>query len=152
MRLKMTKSRVTCSIFLLALCQCSSAPKKAQPKYVFDDKNGFYSQCEFSGTVNGEPVYDKEPQPYFVVGGHGFEKKIDGLWYPDVYQWRGKNGRTITFVARDGTGSIGEWGYWSGTLNGERAGGFTIEPRYRWAFNTWDGGTQFECDNPRWNE
>lgn len=145
----MTKSRVACSFLILALCQCSPASTKVDPRYVFDEKHGFYSQCSFFGDINGKLVRDKEPQPYFVVGGHGFEKKIGGLWYPDVYQWRGKNGRTITFVARDGTGSIGEWGYWYGTLNGERAGGFTIEPRYRWAFSTWDGGADFECENLR---
>ncbi|UVO52960.1 hypothetical protein [Sphingomonas sp. SUN039] len=144
----MAKRGVKWSILLLVLCQCSPGPKKIQPRYVFDDKNGSYDHCEFSGTINGKSVYDKEPQPYFSVGGHGFEKKINGLWYPNVYQWRGKDGRKITFVVRDGTGAFGQWGYWYGTLNGERAGGFTVVPRYHWVFNTWDGGTQFECDNP----
>lgn len=148
----MARNKFAWPCLILALCQCSPAPKKSQPRYVFNEKSGTYDQCVFSGTINGIEVYDKEPQPYFSVVGHGFEKNIDGLWYPDVYQWRGKDGRTITFVARDGTGSFGEWGYWYGTLNGERAGGFTIVPRYHWVFNTWDGGTEFECDNPVVND
>lgn len=144
----MLRRKLLCSLLLMVLCQCSPAHKKVETRYTFDEKNGFYTQCQFDGTINGQDVYDMEPQPYFWVVGHGFEKKIDGLWYPDVYQWRGKNGRKITFVVRDGTGGVGQWGYLSGTLNGERAGGFTIVPRYHWVFNTWDGGADLECRQP----
>lgn len=145
----MLRRKLLCSLLLMVLCQCSPAHKKVEKGYTFDEKNGFYTQCQFDGTINGQDVYDMEPQPYFWVVGHGFEKKTNGLWYPHVYQWRGKNGRKITFVVRDGTGGVGQWGYLSGTLNGERAGGFTIVPRYHWVFNTWDGGADFECENPR---
>ena len=143
----MRKLALTSAILLPVLSCCS--PASQTPKYAFYEQDGSYDQCEFSGEINGKLEFDNGPQPYFHVIGHGFEKKINGLWYPNVRQWRGKSGRVITFVTRDGTGSGDTSGYWYGTMNGERAGGYTIVPRWQWAFKTWNGSAEFECDNPR---
>ncbi len=137
---------------VLASVLSSCSPVSPSPKYHFFEENGSYHQCLFSGDINGKLEFDTHPQPYWSVRGHGYEKKINGLWYPNVRQWRGKNGRVITFVTRDGTGSGDTSGYWYGTMNGERAGGYTIVPRWHWAFKTWDGGIEFECNNPREEE
>jgi hypothetical protein len=135
------------SVILAAILSCCS-PASQAPKYDFDEENGSYDQCEFDGEINGKRESDETRQPYFHVIGHGFEKKINGFWYPDVNQWRSKNGRVITFISRDGTGSGDSRGYWYGTLNGKRAGGYTVVPRFQWMFTTWDGDTDFVCHNP----
>lgn len=140
----------TGAVVAATLSCCSSAPHA--PKYEFYEQDGSYDQCQFdgylNGDINGELESDKSPQPYFHVIGHGYEKKVDGVWLPFVHQWRSKNGRIITFVVRDGTGSGDSSGYWYGTMNGQRAGGYTIVPRFRWAFKNWNGTAEFECHNP----
>jgi hypothetical protein len=143
----MPKNILEAIVLVSVLSSCS--PVSPSPKYHFFEENGSYDQCLFSGDINGELEFDIRPQPYWSVLGHGYEKKINGLWYPRVRQWRGKTGRVITFVTRDGTGSGDTSGYWYGTMNGERAGGYTIVPRWHWAFKTWNGSIEFECKNPR---
>jgi hypothetical protein len=142
----MRGSRLTSSILMLALSCCSQASKA--PKYSFYEEDGSYDQCEFFGDIGDKIESDRGLQPYWSVIGHGYEKKINGFWYPEVRQWRSKNGRVITFVSRDGTGSGDSPGYWYGTLNGQRAGGYTVVPRFHWVFSTWDGGAEFRCHNP----
>lgn len=135
----------------IPLLWCCS-PASQTPRYDFNEKDGSYKQCEFFGDfgdTNDKIGSDKGPRPYFHVTGHGYEKKISGVWLPFVHQWRSKNGRVITFVARDGTGSGDTSGYWYGTMNGQRAGGYTIVPRYHWAFKTWNGTAEFECRHVR---
>jgi hypothetical protein len=134
-------------VLISVLSACS--PVSQVPKYHFFEENGSYDQCIFRGDINGKLESNDTFEPYFHVNGHGYEKKINGLWYPTVDQWRHKSGRVITFVSRDGTGSGDTSGYWYGTMNGERAGGYTIVPRWHWAFKTWNGSIEFECKNPR---
>ena len=132
---------------IISVLSCCS-PVSKETNYYFDEKNGSYDQCKFFGYIDGRLIDEMKFEPYFAVIGHGFEKKVNGFWVPSVYQWRSKKGHVITFVARDGTGSTDSPGYWYGTLNGQRAGGYTVVPRFHWMFDTWNGDAEFECRNP----
>jgi hypothetical protein len=57
----------------------------------------------------------------------------------DVYQWRGRNGRIVTFVGRKDDGVP----WWFGHLNGRRASGFDLNREHH-IFASEDGNLEFE--------
>ncbi len=131
MKLNVTIGRLV----LLAFVPLSVAPATGKSPTLAFRKTSVPMRCAFGNDVysgtKGEPC------------SLSYGQKNDVTGHPkdtDLYQWRTRGGRVVTFVGRKDDGV--RW--WFGRINGKPASGFDLN-RNHYVFASRDGEFEFEC-------
>ena len=86
-------------------------------------------------------------EPYEAYGGWSVRNGKRNP-FQNVFQWRGPDGRVITF---EGMVNYGGAGWWFGKLDGKPAAGYNLNRQHH-VFSTADTHFDFDCWAKGWNE